>query len=199
MSRIEPLSAPYAPEVQASFDAIMPPGVAPLTLFRTLAASERAWRKFRAASLLDRGPLDLRRREIVIDRTCARSGCVYEWGVHIALLAQKAGLTAREVSALATEDADANCWTPAEAALIATADALHERASLDEGEWTRLRAHFDEAQALEALLLCGFYRTVAYVANGLDLTPEPFAAPLPAAVRPARETAGSPRSRVPGR
>lgn len=180
MPRIHPLSEPYAPEIQASFDAVMPPGVAPLVLFRTLAASERAWRKFRAGSLLDRGPLSLRCREIVIDRTCARTGCVYEWGVHIALLAKKAELTAREVSALAMEGADADCWSPAEAALIATADALQDRATLDDGEWARLRAHFDEAQALETMLLCGFYRMVAYVANGLDLPLESFAAPLPA-------------------
>ena len=32
----------------------------------------------------------------------------------------------------------------------------------------------------EALLLCGFYRTVAYVANGLALPLEPTAARFPA-------------------
>src|SRR5258706_10902978 len=117
MPRIEPLSAPYAPEVQASFEAVMPPGVEPLVLFRTLASSERAWKKFRAGSLLDRGPLSLRHREIVIDRTCARTRCAYEWGVHVALLAEKARLTANEISALATEDAQAACWSPAESAL----------------------------------------------------------------------------------
>jgi hypothetical protein len=33
---------------------------------------------------------------------------------------------------------------------------------------------------LEVLLLCGFYRMVAYVANGLDLPLEPGAARFPA-------------------
>lgn len=176
MQRITPLAAPYAPDVQASFDAIMPPGADPLVLFRTLAVSDRAWRKFRAASLLDPGPLSLREREIVIDRTCARAGCEYEWGVHIAIFAGPAGLSREEVEATVHGPADAPCWTPAERALLGTADALHDRAALSDAEWSALRAHYDEAQILEVLLLCGFYRAVAYVANGLALPPEPGAA-----------------------
>jgi hypothetical protein len=47
----------------------------------------RIWDRFRAGSLLDRGPVSLRHREIVIDRTCARCDCAYEWGVHVAFFA----------------------------------------------------------------------------------------------------------------
>lgn len=179
MQRITPLSPPYAADIQASYDAIMPPGADPLLLFRTIATSDRAWRKFRAGSLLDKGPLSLREREIVIDRTCARAGCEYEWGVHIAIFAGPAGLTPGQVEATVRGPAHADCWTPAEQALLAAADALHERATLDEAGWTALRAHFDEAQILEVLLLCGFYRTVSYIANGLALPPEPGAARFP--------------------
>jgi hypothetical protein len=71
----------------------MPPGVPPLLLFTTLARVPRIYDRFRAASLLDRGPVSLRYREIVIDRTCARCGCAYEWGVHVALFAQRVALT----------------------------------------------------------------------------------------------------------
>src|SRR5262249_11176850 len=55
--RVEPVAAPYPPELQKVFDAIMPPGVAPLTLFTTLARVPRIWDRFRAGSLLDRGPV----------------------------------------------------------------------------------------------------------------------------------------------
>jgi len=180
MQRIPPLAAPYAPDVQASFDAILPPGADPLVLFRTLATSPRHWSRFRAGSLLDSGPLSLRGREIVIDRTCARAGCEYEWGVHVAIFAQAAGLSDREIEATVAAPAGADCWTPAEQALVAAADALHERATLNDAEWSALRAHYDEPQILEVLLLCGFYRTVAYVANGLALPTEPGAARFPA-------------------
>jgi hypothetical protein len=69
--RVTPLTPPYSPDLQAVFDKIMPPGVPPPTLFTTLARVPRIWDRFRAGSLLDRGPVSLRHREIVIDRTCA--------------------------------------------------------------------------------------------------------------------------------
>ena len=87
--RVEPVVPPYPPELQAIFDRVMPPGVPPLSLFTTLARVPRVYERFRAGSLLDRGPLSLRHREIVIDRTCARCGCAYEWGVHVAFFAQR--------------------------------------------------------------------------------------------------------------
>jgi alkylhydroperoxidase family enzyme len=176
--RITPLTAPYADDVQKSFDAIMPPGADPLVLFRTLATSQRHWRKFRAGSLLDRGPLSLREREIIINRTCALAGCEYEWGVHITAFAKAAGLTDDQVAA--TFSGARGSWSPAEAALLDAVEALHNRATLDEAEWTALRAHYEVDQILELLLLCGFYRTVAYVSNGLALPLEPAAARFPA-------------------
>jgi Carboxymuconolactone decarboxylase family len=78
-SRIAPLDPPYASDIQEQFDRIMR-GAPPLMLFRVMAGHARAWDKFRAGGLLDRGPLNLRQREIVIDRTCALTGCEYEWG-----------------------------------------------------------------------------------------------------------------------
>ena len=172
MPRIAPLEAPYAPDIQASFDAVMR-GKPPLVLFRTLAGSDRAWAKFRAGSLLDRGPLSLRQRELVIDRTCALAGCEYEWGVHVAIFAEAAGLTPDEVAATAGAGSAFSGWTAAERALLAAVEALHARASLGEDEFADLRVHHDEAQVFEVLLLCGFYRMVSYVANGLNLPLEP--------------------------
>jgi alkylhydroperoxidase family enzyme len=168
MSRIAPLEPPYPPEIQAQFDRIMR-GAPPLTLFRVLAGNARAWDKFRAGSLLDGGPLSLREREIVIDRTCALTGCEYEWGVHIAIFAKPAKLTDAQVRATVLEGADARCWSPSEAALLAAVDALHHRATLRAEEFTALSAHYDGAKIFEIILLCGFYRTVSYLANGLDL------------------------------
>jgi len=179
VSRLAPLDPPYAADIQASFDAIMPPGAPPLLLFRTLATSQRAWKKFRAGSLLDRGPLSLRQRELVIDRACARAGCEYEWGVHINAFAAAAKLTEPEVAATAAVPLDPAAWTPAEAALLAAVDALHERSCWTDAEHAALAAHYDSDQILEIILLCGFYRTVAYVCGGLDLPLEPGAARFP--------------------
>lgn len=179
MPRIPPLTPSYSAPVQKSFDQILPPGVAPLLLFRTMATSDRAWQKFRAGALLDPGPLSLRDREIVIHRTCARARCDYEWGVHVALFASSAGLTQEQLQALAAGSANASCWSEDESALIAVADALHDRATLDEAEWRVLSRHYDDSQTLEIIMLCGFYRTVAYLANSLALSCEPGTRPIP--------------------
>src|ERR1700681_3803851 len=106
MSRIAPLAPPYLSEIRGQFDRIMR-GAPPLMLFRVIATNARAWEKFRAGGLLDRGPLTLREREIVIDRTCARTGCEYEWGVHVAAFAEGAHLTDAQVPATALEGGDA--------------------------------------------------------------------------------------------
>jgi alkylhydroperoxidase family enzyme len=181
MSRIAPLEPPYEPEIQAQFDRIMR-GAAPLSLFRVVAGNARAWDKFRAGSLLDGGPLSLREREIVIDRTGALTGCEYEWGVHVTLFAKAAELTEEQVRATVLEGADAVCWSESEQALIAAVDALHHRATFSDAEFAALSAHYDDAKIFEIILLCGFYRTVSYLANGLDLPLEQIGVRFPSAV-----------------
>ena len=164
---------------QAQFDRIMR-GAPPLVLFRVMAGNARAWEKFRAGSLLDRGPLSLREREIVIDRTCARTGCEYEWGVHVATFAAAAHLTrGAGPRHRARRRRLTPCWSAAEQALIAAVDALHDRATLSDAEFAALSAHYDEAKIFEIILLCGFYRTVSYLANGLALPLEEKAARFP--------------------
>ena len=180
MSRIAPLQPPYAGEIQEQFDRIMR-GAPPLMLFRVIAGNARAWEKFRAGSLQDRGPLSLREREIVIDRTCALTRCEYEWGVHIAAFAAAAHLTDEQVRATVLGKADAACWSAAEQALIAAVDALHASATLSDAQFKALSAHYDDGKIFEIILLCGFYRTVSYLANGLGLPLEPNVARFPVA------------------
>ncbi|HJQ57070.1 MAG TPA: carboxymuconolactone decarboxylase family protein [Vineibacter sp.] len=178
--RIAPLQPPYPAEAQAAFDRIMPPGVAPLVLFRTLAAVPRIWEKFRAGSLLDKGPVALRLREIVIDRVCARCGNAYEWGVHVAFFAQRVSLTEEQQRATVHGGADAACWSEDERAAIRLVDELHDTTSISDELWADLRGRFSEERILELIALCGFYRTVAYFCNGLRLPTEPYAPPFPA-------------------
>jgi alkylhydroperoxidase family enzyme len=178
MSRLAPVSPPYPPEIQQHFDRIMR-GAPPLLLFRVMASQPRAWDKFRGGSLLDKGPLSMRQREIVIDRTCALNRCEYEWGVHVTAFAQAAKFTDEQIRATVHGGADAPCWSDAEQAMISAVDALHQRATLDEAEFANLKAHYDDAQMLEIIQLCGFYRTVSYLCNALALPLEPTGARFP--------------------
>jgi len=82
----------------------------------------------------------------------------------------------------------AACWSEQERALIAAIDALHHRASWSGAEFDALRRHFDDAQVLEVIQLCGFYRMVSYFANALDLPLEPNAARFASYRDTTRET-----------
>lgn len=177
--RVEPVSPPFAPDLQAVFDRIMPPGIPPLRLFTTLARVPRIYERFRAGSLLDRGPVSLRHREIVIDRTCARCGCPYEWGVHVAFFAERVALTPEQVRATAHGNADDSVWTAEEKLLVRMVDALHDSAQLPDELWRALAAAFSVEQIFELIALVGFYHTVSFFANGLRLPVESFGAPFP--------------------
>jgi len=180
MPRITPAEPPYAPAIAEALERIMPPGMEPLVLFRTMAKSPRVFAKMFAGGLLDKGPLSLRQREIVIDRTTARLGCEYEWGVHIALFAERAGFDATQVAATVHGTVDAPCWAEDEKTLLALVDDLVDRHTLSDTTWSRLIAHFDDAQILEAIALAGYYHTISFLCNGLALPLEGYAARFPA-------------------
>ncbi|MCH4891699.1 carboxymuconolactone decarboxylase family protein [Sphingomonas sp. SFZ2018-12] len=181
MSRVEPLQRPYPPEFDARMKVLMR-GAEPLVLFTTLAKHARAWEKFGGGSLLDRNsPLSMRAREIVIDRTTARCGCEYEWGVHIAGFAAHVGLTPEQIFATVHGDATDPAWPADEQVLIATVDALLDHKKLTDAEWEAARAVFDEAQVIEIIQLVGFYHGVALICGALDLPLEATAVRFPAA------------------
>lgn len=182
-ARIAPASAPYPPEVQARFDALMPAGVEPLVLFRTLARDLRLFQRFMGAGLLDRGHLPLRQREIVIHRVTALCGSEYEWGVHVALFGKRAALDPEQLRSLVHGGPDDACWTREDALLLRLCDSLQLQCDIDHGLWTELAAAWSDEAILELLLLAGFYRTVSYLTNALRLPLESYAARFPPADR----------------
>jgi alkylhydroperoxidase family enzyme len=178
MSRISPAAAPFAPEIQQTLTAVMQ-GAPPLVLFTTLARNPRVFQRFMASGLLDKGSISLREREIVIDRTTARCGSEYEWGVHVAFFAEAAGLGREAVWATVNGDARDPAWTPREALLVRLVDALHDDAAVDDALWSDLRAAYSDEQLLECIVLTGFYHTVSFVTNALRLPLEANAARFP--------------------
>jgi alkylhydroperoxidase family enzyme len=178
-ARVAPAEPPFAPDIQAALDKIMPRGVPPLALFTTLARDPRLFERFRNGGLLDKGNLTLRQREIVIDRVTALSGSEYEWGVHVAFFAERAGLDAAQQRALVRGGADDPGWSPEERLLIRACDQLHAACDVGDTLWTELRRAFSDEALMEILLLAGFYRTVSYLTNALRLPLETYAARFP--------------------
>ena len=169
MPRLQPLGPPYEPDAEAWLSAMMPPGTPPILLFRTfvknmpMAAAMDGWGRYELSTRLS---LSLRDREIVIDRTTARCGCEYEWGVHVAFFAERAGLSGPQISSLTCGDASDACWQhDRDRLLIEAVGALHDDADVADGLWRRLAAEFSEARLLDLLLLCGWYHAISFAAN----------------------------------
>ena len=97
-----------------------------------MARDRRLFFKFFNSGLLDRGHLTIRQREIVIDRVTASCDAEYEWGVHIAVYADKAGLTERQIASLVTGGPDDACWDDADRVLIRLCDALQQHCTVDD-------------------------------------------------------------------
>jgi alkylhydroperoxidase family enzyme len=177
--RIVPLSPPYDGDVGAILGRMSPPGAEPIALFR-LFARNRAM----AGAMIGWGGYELGRslsltrrdREIVIDRTCARCGCEYEWGVHVAYFADKVGLTPDQVASLTHGGAHDPCWPDErDRLLIEATDALHDGDDIDDDLWTRLAATFGEDQLIDLLVLAGWYHAISYAARATRLPTEPGA------------------------
>lgn len=173
--RVQPLNPPYAADIQAVFDSVMPPGMPPLKLFRSMAHNPRALQRMVAGGLLDRGSIGLRERELLILRATALCRAEYEWGVHVAAFAGKAGFSAEQIADTCRTRIDPALWSDAEQALLELADSLHASATLDDALWQRLGAHFSAEQLIECLLLVGFYHAVSFVVNGLKVAREEYA------------------------
>ena len=179
MSRIGNLAKPYPEAFAAAMAATMPPGAEPLALFTTIAQSPRAWEKFAGGSLLGRGPLSLRDREIVIDRTTAKTGCEYEWGIHVNAFAAKAKLTPEQIASTVNGWASDGNWADNEAALICAVDSLLIDKRLSDDEHKALAAHYDAAQQLEIVQLVAFYHGVALICGAFAIPLEVGAARFP--------------------
>jgi alkylhydroperoxidase family enzyme len=176
MTRIEPVRPPYPPQVAERLEAMMPVGVPPILLFRTfvrnlpMTAAMSGWGGYELSKQLS---LSLRDREIVIGRTCARCGCEYEWGVHVAVFAERAGLSGPQITSLAHGGAGDPCWADErDRLLIEAADALHDAADICDDLWHHLARIFSDEQLLDLTMLAGWYHAVSFTANAARVARE---------------------------
>jgi alkylhydroperoxidase family enzyme len=178
MSRIEPLEAPYDPEVAEVLEAMMPPGAPPIALFRTfvhnltMTQAMSAWGGY---ELSKRSSLSMRQRELVIDRVTARCRCEYEWGVHLAYFADRIGLTIEQRRSITHGSADDACWDADESALLRAVDELHDRADIADDTWRGLTTFLADGQILDVLMLAGWYHAISFTANAARVPLEPGA------------------------
>jgi alkylhydroperoxidase family enzyme len=169
--RIVPLEPPYEAEVARTLERMMPPGVEPLKLFRTVAHNRHILDKLRStgAYLLNFGALDPLDRELVIHRTCARCGSEYEWGVHAVAFGRPLGLSEEQIQATVTGSAEDPVWDERQSVLLQFVDQLHEQAAISEELWRKLAERWSPKQLVELIVLVGQYHCVSFLTNALQV------------------------------
>lgn len=180
--RISPLEPPYEPDIAKSLERMMGgAGIEPLKLFRTVAHNPHILDKFRSTGsyLLNFGTVEPAEREIVIQRTCARCGSDYEWGVHVAIYAKTVGLSQEQIEATVLGGADDSVWSPKQQLLICLVDELHDTSTISDELWKELSKSWNQAQLVELVALVGQYHLVSYFTNALGVELEDFAARFP--------------------
>jgi alkylhydroperoxidase family enzyme len=175
--RIGALEPPHDPAVAAQLQQMMPPNVPPIALFRTMVRNlpmtqaMTSWGSYELSRSLS---LSLRDREIVIDRTCVRCGCEYEWGVHVAFFAEKARFDRDQIRSLTHGDADDPCWTSdRDRLLIRAVDTLCDQRDIDDDLWQALHKEFDDRRLLDLTMLCGWYHAISFTARAARVPLEP--------------------------
>jgi 4-carboxymuconolactone decarboxylase len=181
--RIAPLEPPYEAHIETFLSKWMPPEspMEPLRLFRTLAVHEQLASRMRpqGAAILAHGQVEPRDREIVIHRTCARTGAEYEWGVHAVAYGRAVGLSDKQITATVRGAADDPVWSEHDALLVRLADELHDTCTVSETLWAQLAEGYSEVQLLELLIIAGQYRIISYLVNAVAIEREPWAERFP--------------------
>jgi alkylhydroperoxidase family enzyme len=103
--------------------------------------------------------LTMRQRELLVLRVATLRRAEYEWTQHV-VLAGDAGISAVEVGRI-VEGADADGWTPLEAALLRAVDELLADAEVGDATWATLADHLDTEQLMDLVFTVGAYEIVA--------------------------------------
>ena len=177
--RMAAAQPPLPEEVQSLIDRIVPEGEPDFSLFTTMARDPRLFMRFTGKGMMGKGNLNLRQREIIVDRVTSQCGSEYEWGLHVGFFGDKLFDEAQLYSIVHGSPEDP-CWNEEDRILIRLCDSLHESCNISDELYAQVSAVLSDEAILEALMLAGNYRTVAYITEGLRLPLERFGRRFPA-------------------
>jgi AhpD family alkylhydroperoxidase len=113
------------------------------------------------------GTLPRRETELVILRVAHLRDSDYELAQH-RRLAKRARIDEATIERV-LGDLGEDDWTPREHAILTTVDELHRTGDLGDDTWSTLRAHLDEREAIELVLLAGHYEMLATAIRALRI------------------------------
>jgi alkylhydroperoxidase family enzyme len=155
---------PYAdidragPELRESFARL----AAPLNIFRMMAHAETCFKPLTrlGGAMLGKLALDARLRELALLYTVRLEGGTYEWVQHVPV-ARKLGVSEAQIAALETGNTDAPCFDARDRALLRFTTEVVERVGASAESLADLRTHLSDREAVELVLMIGFYMMLA--------------------------------------
>lgn len=186
MARLPLVPDEASPEVAAAYAEIARRRGRVLNVFRVLGHAPEGLRRLAAVGEYARflSSLPDRLRELVTLATAQANRCQYEWAQHVPL-AQAAGLTPEEITALAAGSVPRSLG-PAERAAVAYARQLVRRRRVSDATFRRLTAHFEARAITDLTLLVAYYTALGLALNALEVDLEPGQTPLLPRTRPRR-------------
>jgi 4-carboxymuconolactone decarboxylase len=172
--RISPVEEPDAEQRELLEKTLIGPDGRALNIFATLAHHPRLLKRVNALGglFMAHGSLSARERELVILRAAFRAGSEYEWAQHV-VIGRKAGLTDAEIERVRDVEGD-GAWTDSERTLLHVADELHADGDLSDATWSALLESHTPEQALELIVMIGFYAMLAGYLRSVRVQVEPW-------------------------
>jgi 4-carboxymuconolactone decarboxylase len=116
-------------------------------------------------TVLFKGLIPARERELAVLRIGWLAGAPYEWGEHVKI-SQRYGVSREEI-ARTKLGSGAPGWSTHEAAILRGVEELLEHFALSDATWETLTKTWDEAQMLEFPSMVGQYVVTAYIQNSV--------------------------------
>jgi 4-carboxymuconolactone decarboxylase len=162
--RIAPVTEPTALQ-QELFDQQRVGGGGVGNIFATMAHNTRVFRHWSklGGTLLFRGTVPAREREIVILRVGWNAQSVYEFGQHT-VIGRTVGLSDDEIRLLC-RPVEEGAWSAGDRDLILLADELCADDCVSDATWSRLADRWSDEQLVELVVCAGFYRLVSGFLN----------------------------------
>ncbi|MDR2856288.1 MAG: carboxymuconolactone decarboxylase family protein [Novosphingobium sp.] len=171
--RIEPLDENNLPpegqeaaiEIRAAFglpeDGFMPESFRMMLVHPALFKGQMA-----IGIALAAGAIPPRERELAILRNAWLCGAPYEWGEHVNMGRQRAGLTAEEVERC-THGSGAAGWNEHDRAIMRGVEELQADHMISDETWAVLAKTWDDRQLMEFPVLVGIYTATAMQQNSV--------------------------------
>jgi 4-carboxymuconolactone decarboxylase len=123
------------------------------------------------AQVIAGSTLPPRDREVLVVRTLALPGEVYEAHHHVQI-ALKAGMTEADIAAVASGADSLADW---DKALVRAADELVQGQKLSDASWAALGTRYSDEQRMELVFLVGCYTVMAMLTQsfGIELESDP--------------------------